>query len=309
MSKSFRCKLLLPLNSPLREELVSEIMPSKRLAKQEVALKACIRLHQLGELDDNHLLPLSKSLDIVEEMTEKSQDTPNKSYYPKEIARIFNHGANSPYHLYLINYEVSDQPDNQSTWMDWSKYRLGFLTSDKLPSVNPFGVFAPVGQVNITFEEIASYLRLTPDEVKLCHQFQKYIFERILELYQDKQYNQARCSYLIVPITNKKIDFNVINQQLDSSLSDWQSPTNDYSVYRDAVVVSSHNRMNGRMNYYYVEAVHEELTPRSPFPNPTFPTYFDYYKDRYNVEIKDLNQPLLEVRKESLKTLNFLTPK
>ncbi|KAI9563248.1 hypothetical protein GHT06_010706 [Daphnia sinensis] len=55
----YQCRLLLPKSSPLQEEIVGEPMPTKRLAKRTVALRACQRLHVLKELDDLHLLPVS----------------------------------------------------------------------------------------------------------------------------------------------------------------------------------------------------------------------------------------------------------
>lgn len=58
-STLFQGRLSLPKSSPLQEEVVGVPMPTKRLAKRAVALKACERLHQLKELDDVHLLPVS----------------------------------------------------------------------------------------------------------------------------------------------------------------------------------------------------------------------------------------------------------
>jgi endoribonuclease Dicer len=43
----FQCHLFLPLNSPLRDEVIGDVMPTKRLAKRAVALKASIKLHEL----------------------------------------------------------------------------------------------------------------------------------------------------------------------------------------------------------------------------------------------------------------------
>ena len=58
-STLFQGRLSLPKSSPLQEEVVGVPMPTKRLAKRAVALKACERLHNLKELDDLHLLPVS----------------------------------------------------------------------------------------------------------------------------------------------------------------------------------------------------------------------------------------------------------
>uniref|UniRef100_UPI003AFB824B AncD1D2 n=1 Tax=synthetic construct TaxID=32630 RepID=UPI003AFB824B len=59
-NKMFRCTLRLPINSPLREPITGQPMPSKKLAKRSAALEACKKLHEMGELDD-HLLPVKIS--------------------------------------------------------------------------------------------------------------------------------------------------------------------------------------------------------------------------------------------------------
>ena len=59
-TRYYQGKLTLPLNSPLRSEIVGQVMPTKQLAKKMVLLDTCIRLHKMNELDDQHLLPASK---------------------------------------------------------------------------------------------------------------------------------------------------------------------------------------------------------------------------------------------------------
>ena len=56
----FECHLILPLNSPLKEEVVGLVMPSQKLAKRSTAMEACIKLHELKQFDDAHLLPRSR---------------------------------------------------------------------------------------------------------------------------------------------------------------------------------------------------------------------------------------------------------
>ncbi|KAK4023845.1 hypothetical protein OUZ56_009240 [Daphnia magna] len=320
----YQCSILLPLNAPLREELISKILPSKRLARQEVAFQACIRLHKLGELDDQHLLPLSKSIPIDEEDDDiffnfDSNNPQENDFYPRGIASLFDQKLVAPYHLYLITYEL----ENSSTAVqqegvfnpNYAERRLGFLSSRRLPPVNPFGLFSPAGQFNVGFQEIHNHQPLSDVDIELCHRFQQFVFERILEFPDDEQYNREKCSYVIVPMNsaNNQIDLDFIRHQLDSAVPDWQdhSPgdSNFYQVYRDAVVISQHNQAKGKSRYYYVNTIRRDLTPLSPFPNKAFPTYLDYYRDRYCIQIRNLQQSLLEVTKESLNSFNFLTPK
>ena len=318
----FQCVVLLPLNSPVREKIVGRVMPSKRLAKQDAALKACVCLHKMGELDDQHLLPLSKSVVKhveLEDVDSCEADAANDNYYLKGVARAFVRRLEPPFYLYLITFELANPASvsQEDSWFNLghAQHRLGFLSSEKLPPLNPFGLFCPIGQVNVKLVEIVNKLRLKEEDIQLCHRFQQYIFEKIIELTKDERFNQSCCSYLIVPVnlSSMQIDLAFINQQLDSSAEEWQDiSTGGYAMYKDALVVALHNASlenKRKSNYYYVETIRHDLTPKSPFPNESVPTYFHYYLNRYKTTIKNLNQPLLEVSKESFKSLNFITPK
>lgn len=325
----FQCRLLLPLNAPLREELVSKVMPSKRLARQEVALQACIGLHRLGELDDQHLLPLSKNITIEMEddeiLANCDLNAPQENdFYPRGIAHLFDEKLVPPCYLYLITYKLvnnsaalqQERPFDPNS----AERRLGFLSSRRIPPLNPFGIFSSAGQIDVGFEEICNHVELRDADIELCHRFQQFVFENILELSKDEQYNHDRCSYLVVPMNSvsNQIDLDFIHLQLDSTISDWHHPSpgdnNFYQLYHDAVVIPQHDKTKEKAPYYYVNAVCHDLTPLSTFlcstiSNKKLMRYFDYYSDRYNTQIKDLQQPLLEVTKESFKSLNFLTPK
>ncbi len=324
-NRLFQCTVYLPLNSPVRDQIVGRVMPSKRLAKQDAALKACIRLHESGELDDQHLLPLNKSvakdIELVDADDFCEPEISSDNYYLRGVARVFVRGLVPPFYLYLISFELENHSgaSQQESWFDASraKHRLGFLSSEKLPSLNPFGLFSPIGQVYVTVFEIGSSLRLKNEDIQLCHQFQQYIFKNILELPKEEPYNYSCCSYLIVPVnlTNMQIDLDFIFQLLTNAVDEWQhtSTQQDYTIYNDAVVSALHDENKSKRNYYYVEDIRYDLTPKSTFPNASFPspfpTYNHYYRNRFNVIIKDQNQPLLEVSKESFKSFNFLTPK
>jgi len=77
--KLYRVHLLLPLNSPLREEIVGPALPSKRSAKRAVALEACKELHQLGELDSVHLLPITQVYQLEDEPVNKDANCTDTS--------------------------------------------------------------------------------------------------------------------------------------------------------------------------------------------------------------------------------------
>ena len=60
--------------------------------------------------------------------------------------------------------------------------------------------------------------------------------------------------------------------------------------------------------FYIVTKVRQDLTPLSPFPSPHFTSYAQYYKKRYSLRIKKMDQPLLEV-KVVLNKENHLYPR
>lgn len=46
---------------------------------------------------------------------------------------------------------------------------------------------------------------------------------------------------------------------------------------------------------FYVADVYTDLTPLSKFPSPEYDTFAEYYKTKYNLDLSNLNQPLLDV--------------
>ena len=67
-------------------------MPSKTLARISAAQKACIRLHEIGELNDN-FVPISHS-DASEDEEDSDDDADDDSNI------IGDHGAKLPKHVY-----------------------------------------------------------------------------------------------------------------------------------------------------------------------------------------------------------------
>ena len=155
-NKYFQSKLSLPLNSPLRSEVVGQVMASKQLAKQMVALDTCIRLHELNELDDQHLLPASKESkkaqnDPAGGSKKNAADAPvvYESFYRKAMPACFVNcmpEANRNNYLYALDYDLV-QGIPQSTGffhIDHLEWKLGLLTSRPIPQVNAFPIFTKV---------------------------------------------------------------------------------------------------------------------------------------------------------------------
>lgn len=60
--------------------------------------------------------------------------------------------------------------------------------------------------------------------------------------------------------------------------------------------------------YFYVAEICTNLNPKSSFPGDGYSTFEEYYFRKYNIQIQNSDQPLLDVDHTSAR-LNFLTPR
>lgn len=77
--------------------------------------------------------------------------------------------------------------------------------------------------------------------------------------------------------------------------------------YCDAVVMPWY-RNQDQPQYFYVAEICTNLNPTSAFPGSEYATFEEYYKRKYEIQIQNLNQNLLDVDHTSAR-LNFLTPR
>jgi endoribonuclease Dicer len=319
----FQCKLTFPLNSPLREEMIGPVMPSKRLAKRIVALEACAKLHQIGELDDEHLLPKKKrSTEGHEDETVSHPRPLGFQFYRKRTPEIFENcppQPGTPCHLYLLSYQVIVPVSHQTFDPDSASRRIGFITSRPMPELNPFRIFTRIGQVKVSFRAIDDNLVLDQQSIELFRKFQSYLCIEVLGIEaNDIRFDPASAThgYLAVPIrlSDMQIDLSFIEQMLDSPVNrnslktmkfhPIDSPSFQVEMFQDAMVKSCHN---ANESFYYVEEV-SWLTPQSPFPNEAYRSFSEFYEKRHKYRIRNTNQRLLRVSKES-EQRNALMPK
>ena len=81
----------------------------------------------------------------------------------------------------------------------------------------------------------------------------------------------------------------------------------DASKYHDAVIMPWY-RNQDQPQYFYVAEICTNLNPKSSFPGDGYSTFEEYYFRKYNIQIQNSNQPLLDVDHTSAR-LNFLTPR
>lgn len=318
---------MLPLSSPLREEVVGSVMPTKRLAKRAAALKACIALHQLQELDDAHFFPVTR-LKMDETDSELSEDEdlgqPNKrkGAYHRRIPSCLTNCrplAEKPAFLYLIEFQLV-KPCVDTTKLFFPstvETKLAILTSQIIPTICPFPLLTRTGEILVNIKGVDSVV-LTEGQIANLEKFHRFIFQDVIFLWRREiEFDETRSKmkYLIVPIRSDthKIDFTFVECMINHSPISWEEkpyPSGNFNfqqtTFSDAVVVPFYKPF-GIFNAFYVDIV-SDLTVRSPFPETTFVSYASYFYLKYNLSLSDLDQRLIQVSRE-ISGKNFLIPR
>ncbi|XP_070576462.1 endoribonuclease Dicer-like [Ptychodera flava] len=345
-SPLFKSTLYLPINSPLRQPIEGPIMKRKTFAEMAVALRTCEFLHKAGELDD-HLLPVGKEVvpyedrDTFDEEIDSDGPRPGttkrRQYYCKQVADALQHnlpGVNKQCHLYVIKMVLTlPLPDILNTrgrkhyHPEDSSQGFGVLISKKIPGIPSFPVYTRSGKVSVAMELSASSIRISKEKMIQIRKFHRCIFTEVLRLEKPSmKYDPGNslAKYYVVPVLKgendgeetHEIDWTFLELISQSSGKlDHQKPT-QYSVYQpfefdvtkyeDAVVTPVYRNFDQPQRYYVAEM--SDLTPDSKFPSALYPTFAEYYYQRYALEVTNSEQKLLDVDYMSSR-LNLLTPR
>ncbi|XP_057378262.1 endoribonuclease Dicer-like [Daphnia carinata] len=327
----FQCRLILPLNSPLREEIIGDVMPTKRLAKRAVALKACIMLHELKELDDVHLFPIPRLIPEEEDEELPVEDNANVPQQGHENVTICNRRfpacfsncrpiPGQPNFVYLIDFML------MKPCLDLNKLffpfavdtKLAILTSQVIPAICPFPLVTRSGEFQVNLCGVDSVI-LDDSQLEKLEKFHQFIFQDVIFLWKrqlDFDLQASDLQYLIVPVQseNEKLDFVLIEKMINAPTVEWEKLPlfmgNKFSFepneYVDAVIVPSYKPL-GTLNTFYVDGV-SDLTPLSAFPDKENETYASYFFKKYNLRLTNENQQLVQVSRE-ITGKNFLVPR
>jgi len=204
-----------------------------------------------------------------------------------------------------------------------STQSLGILSSKPIPQICPFPIFTRSGEVEVDVVQVEESVAISQEQLERISHFQRYIFKNVLTLEKDPMLfdpTNADCSYLIVPLrkTDDKrltLDFSFVDHISavrdakpqfipDEERADY---TFDPRKFQDTVVLRWY-RDQEHPQCFYVAEIFYELNPQSKFPDNNYPTFEQYYRDKYGIQIQNLKQPLLDVDHTSAR-LNFLTPR
>ncbi|KAM4690395.1 endoribonuclease Dicer [Rhinophrynus dorsalis] len=341
----YRSTLYLPINSPLRAPIVGPPMICARLAERAVALICCKKLHQIGELDD-HLMPVGKEtvkyeeeLDLHDEeetsVPGRPGSTKRRQCYPKAIPECLRNSYPKPGHpcyLYVIGMVLTTPLPDELNFRRRKLYPpedttrcFGILTAKPIPQIPHFPVYTRSGEVTISIELKKSGFTLTLQQLELITRLHQYIFSHILRLEKpalEFKPTIADSAYCVLPLNvvndsgTLDIDFKFVDD-IEKSEARTGIPTTQYSAespfifkledYQDAVIIPRYRNFD-QPHRFYVADVYTDLTPLSKFPSPEYETFAEYYKTKYNLDLTNLNQPLLDVDHTSSR-LNLLTPR
>ncbi|OWF53355.1 endoribonuclease Dicer-like [Mizuhopecten yessoensis] len=341
----YSATLRLPINSPLKEEIQGIPMPTRMLAKQAVALKACEILHKSGEIDDQ-LLPIGKELFMKEEEDSSTLDsediagearpgtTKRKQYYIKQLGSslVKGHPTVDTNFLFLIQLTLT-QPisDDQNTrgrrvyTPEETNRGFGLLSSKHIPMIPTFPLYTRSGEVTVSLDLLRSGTSFTEEELARLQEFHRFVFTEVLRLEKDPmefQPDQADLGYCIIPLNRKTdnsdyfVDWDFIDlvklskQAVKRNIYDSKREIFEFKKdeYEDAVVMPSYRNID-QPQHFYVAEIRSDLNPSSAFPSPElYKTFSEYYTTKYGLTVTNQEQPLLDVDHTSAR-LNLLTPR
>ncbi|KAL7992656.1 hypothetical protein Chor_016912 [Crotalus horridus] len=320
-------------------------MSCARLAERVVALICCEKLHKIGELDD-HLMPVGKEtvkyeeeLDLHDEeetsVPGRPGSTKRRQCYPKAIPECLRDSypkPDQPCYLYVIGMVLTTPLPDELNFRRRKLYPpedttrcFGILTAKPIPQIPHFPVYTRSGEVTISIELKKSSFTLSLQMLELITRLHQYIFSHILRLEKpalEFRPTDADSAYCVLPLnvvdgsSTLDIDFKFM-ENIEKSEARTGIPSTQYTKetpfifkledYQDAVIIPRYRNFD-QPHRFYVADVYTDLTPLSKFPSPEYETFAEYYKTKYNLDLTNLNQPLLDVDHTSSR-LNLLTPR
>ncbi|CAK9800088.1 Endoribonuclease Dicer [Anthophora plagiata] len=331
-TESFQVYLELPRVSPIKTCVFGDIMPSINIAKRSAAMKMCIQLHKMGELNDklqpNVMKSITENIDyLFPNWTDEdeSEETAILGTYKKKRQYKLQfpsalYGAFPIPHVTLYlhvlhatpNYSIPDHDNRHLVFYNLlnDNSSFGILSTKQMQEIPSFPIFMHVGEINVDVQINHTTLNLSMEEVNYVKVFHTLIFNKIVPVIKSflvfDNYNLENC-FLIVPVDEKwNINWEVIKQY--NSIK-YISPSVPFSFERNdyelALVMPNYRASS---NMYIVTNVCDDLTPNSCFPNEDFFTYADYYKKKHDLVINNVTQSMLEVKAIS-NNINYIMPR
>ncbi|XP_031624659.1 endoribonuclease Dicer-like [Contarinia nasturtii] len=321
--------LMLPIQSPIKEKIISKPMPTSKLAKRSAAFEAIKQLYYFGELTDN-LMPINrnKCLDKYKDVyfrtwndfKHESKDAGTRKNYrmhdiqtPRELKASMPR-TNVQLYLYEItmdpNFKVSDlhfdvHDENIKIFHSLlqSPRSYGILTTKPLPRMGTMTFFQSFGEIKCCVSANPKVIKLgDPQKLNELKRFHCVLFKYILDIWKTFFVYDQEDSVIIVPTINQQINWQIVEQfQTWSELKGKTIAERTNAMYRrdewEHFVICPWYRADQNTRYV-VTQVSEHQTPLSEFPNNMFPNYASYVLNKYpNIDrVVNDNQFLIGVK-------------
>lgn len=206
----YQCTIRLPVNSPLKRDIIGLPAPQKEIASRIAALIGVKMLHQFGEIDEN-LQPIGKeefraaelyfknfqlehadTVLVKENAEPRPGTTKRRQYYFKKVAAILKDcrptiGQKS--YLYHIKMELKTPiPEEQNTRgrkiyaPEDCPLGFGLLITRKIPDLCSFPIFTRSGEIEVTFVLVDENVSLVESGLLKINHFIRYTFTNVLRL-------------------------------------------------------------------------------------------------------------------------------
>lgn len=264
--------------------------------------------------------------------------TKHRQYYRKRIAEVFSGPlVTEGLDCYLYQFKMvlsCPIPDEQNRRgrriIDPSETSRNYaiICTSRLPKICSFPVFTRSGEVMISVELVKDHFRLKSSQIEDLRVFHEYTFSKVLRLEKYPTVFDPKNSpftVLLAPVIDSsgaadgsaEVDWSFVSKIVNSN-DELVSPgvrqrrqfKFQHDDYVDAVVIPWYRLTDRQQFAYYVAEICTDMNPQSPFPDESsgYETFIDYYKSKYDIEIFNKDQPVLDVDHTSAR-LNLLTPR
>jgi len=294
----------MPHKTPLKEPVSGGVRSSKDGAKRSCALEVVRLLHEAGELD-NKLKIVRHSIleddddddddDFGETRGKKLGTRGRRKFHLQTMPDSMKlDQSRPPFYVHKIEIKLIE-PLEKARYSIYDPHEdpqsLAILLSQELPKIGPLHFYGPSGKVQVNVKFVGK-ISIIPH---YSSSFHKFIFSTVLQMDNKEFMDFDNDSLVIVPLMKEKsrdlIDGNQINKVA-------QNKTEKINVkyinhYRqkevfEQVIFPTYRRNDN----YFVEEVDTQLQANSEMPGSGI-TFMEYFSQRYQVEIKDPDQPLL----------------
>lgn len=316
-------RLVMPPQSTIKEDIISDKVGTVKDAKRSAAMKACIRLYENKELNE-HLLPISKTncFELVdniyfEHWKEFSTDDPrlagtkyrrtHVNQYPDQLSGATPKVGKVSY-LYSIELTPCFPRDDSNQYvldLLGMSSSFAFFTSKELPPLAKMPLFMSQGQITAAVNSNPTQTTICSDEeISALRGFHVMLFRDLLETWHGffaSNFENKENSFLIVPTKNgNTIDWELVKRcqslQKPRELTELQRKKLDLDPreYENSVVCPWYS--SSQRDRYVVTKVLMDMNPWSPFPNGEYQDFASYFKDKYNQNVVKGNQFMLLVK-------------